>query len=110
MALTNVFDSVPRTGNAELIEVLAALAGAHEVRVERIVSFGARAPAEGRFAQAWTEMVFLLRGGATLVLEDPHEVRRMTAGDCVIIAPGRRHVVEETSSLPPAVWLAIHVK
>jgi mannose-6-phosphate isomerase-like protein (cupin superfamily) len=110
MALTNIFDSVPRMASTELVEVLATLAGAHEVRVERIVSFGARAPEEGSFAQEWTEMVFLLHGGATLVLDDPHEIHRMTAGDCVVIAPGRRHVVEETSRLPSAVWLAIHVK
>jgi len=109
MALTNLFDSVPRRASAELFETLATLPGAHEVRIERIVSFGARAPAEGVFEQGWTEMVVLLRGGATLVLEDPHEVRRMTAGDFVVIASGRRHVVEETSADPPSVWLAIHV-
>ncbi|MFO0997767.1 MAG: cupin [Alphaproteobacteria bacterium] len=108
--LRNIFESIPRTGRDELVQLLTTLAGTREVRIERIVSYGARAPAEGSFVQDWTEVVVLLHGQATLALEEPREVRHLCAGDVVEIAPGRRHVVEETSSHPPAVWLAIHVR
>lgn len=110
MVLGNLFDGIADRGEGELLDVLLAGRAGCAVTVERIVSYGGRAPAQGAFEQAWTELVVLLRGTARLVMLGPEETLDLKAGDYLEIPPNRRHYVARTSAEPPAVWLAIHLK
>ncbi|MFP5411645.1 MAG: cupin domain-containing protein [Gammaproteobacteria bacterium] len=49
----------------------------------------------------------LLQGEAELRFEDETAPRRLAPGDWLLIEAGRRHRVESTSAVPPAVWLAV---
>jgi cupin 2 domain-containing protein len=104
----NLFGNTRAGGQAERIDVL--LSGREGVTVERIVSHGGRAPAEGLFDQDWTEFVVLLRGEARLVALDPEETFALKPGDWLEIPPRRKHYVASTSREPPAIWLAVHLK
>lgn len=73
------------------------------VRIERIVSAGQKS---GWYCQQQEEAVCLLSGHAALEYEGGR-VRRLSAGDTVIIPAGEKHRVCETSVQPPCVWLCI---
>ncbi|MGE0095098.1 MAG: cupin domain-containing protein [Alphaproteobacteria bacterium] len=107
MRVRNLFRDIS-AGPGEVIDSL--LAGNGNVTVERIVSHGGRAPADGAFEQGWTEFVVLVRGQARLVALEPEETFDLKAGDWLEIPPNRRHYVAWTSREPPAVWLAVHLK
>ena len=107
MKAGNLFRKLP-AGPDESIDAL--LAGRGNVAVERIVSYGERAPAEGVFEQDWTELVVLVQGEARLVALEPEETFDLKPGDWLEIAPKRRHYVAWTSREPAAVWLAVHLK
>ena len=107
MRARNLFRDIS-AGPDETIDAL--LTGRGSVTVERIVSHGGRAPAEGAFEQDWTEFVVLMQGEARLVALGPEETFDLKAGDWLEIPPKRRHYVAWTSREPPAVWLAVHLK
>ena len=107
MRVRNLFRDLA-AGPNETIDAL--LTGRGNATVERIVSHGERAPAEGVFDQDWTECVVLLQGEARLVAQEPDETFDLKPGDWVEIPPKRRHYVAWTSREPPAVWLAVHLK
>lgn len=108
MRVRNLFRDVQAGDRNESIDVL--LTGRGDATVERIVSHGGRAPAEGVFEQDWTEFVVLLQGTARLVALAPDETFDLKPGDWLEIPPKRRHYVAWTSHEPPAVWLAMHLK
>ena len=107
MKVRNLFQDIA-AGPDERIDAL--LTGRGNITVERIVSHGGRAPAEGAFEQDWTEFVVLTQGEARLVALAPEETFDLKAGDWLEIPPKRRHYVASTSREPPAVWLAVHLK
>lgn len=107
MRVRNLFGDIS-AGPNETIDAL--MAGRGNVTVERIVSHGGRAPAEGTFEQDWTEFVVLVQGEARLVALEPDETFELKSGDWLEIPSKRRHYVAWTSSEPPAVWLAVHLK
>lgn len=107
MKVGNLFLDI-HAGPDESIDAL--LSGRGSVTVERIVSYGERAPAEGAFEQDWTELVVLMRGEARLVTLEPEETFDLKPGDWLEIPPKRRHYVAWTSREPAAVWLAVHLK
>ncbi len=107
MRVRNLFRDIA-AGPDETIDAL--LSGRGNVTVERIVSHGGRAPAEGVFEQDWTELVVLVQGEARLVALEPDETFALKSGDWLKIPPKRRHYVASTSREPPAVWLAVHLK
>lgn len=88
----------------ERFDTLLARAGA---RIERIVSTGQRSPPGFWYCQDSVEWVALLQGEAELRFEDETAPRRLAPGDWLLIEAGRRHRVESTSAVPPAVWLAV---
>lgn len=108
MRVRNFFRDIPASGPDESIDVL--LTGRGNATVERIVSHGGRAPAEGVFEQDWTEFVVLMQGEARLVALEPEETFDLKPGDWLEIPPKRRHYVAHTSRARPTVWLAVHLK
>jgi len=77
------------------------------VRIERIVSTGQSSPPGFWYDQPRDEWVALLQGRAILAFEDGRR-RELVAGDWVLIPARERHRVEETSTAPPCIWLAVH--
>ncbi len=78
------------------------------VLIERIISHGHRSPEDVWFDQDQDEWVALLQGNATLLYDDGRTLA-MGQGDWVFIPAHSRHRVQQTSSEPPCIWLAVHV-
>ena len=104
-ATTNLLAALPRAAAQEQCRDLLSRPG---LRIERIVSTGQASPPGFWYDQAQGEWVLLLAGAARLRFEDEAAARSLEAGDCVDIAPHRRHRVEWTDPTQPTVWLAVH--
>ena len=102
----SLFETTGARTDSEVVEVLLERPGA---RIERIVSLGQATPAGQWYDQADDEWVALLAGRATLRFDDGALVE-LVAGDWLLIPAHVRHRVESTSSDPPSVWLAIHLR
>lgn len=76
------------------------------VRVERIVSTGQSSPPGFWFDQPEDEWVLVLQGEGVLAFDDGRSVV-LLAGDHYFLPAHCRHRVEQTSSHPPCVWLAV---
>ena len=100
----NLFAKLPKPGDDEWFETLAASPG---VRIERIVSHGHASPATGWYDQAQDEFVVLLRGAARLEFDDGSDAR-LGPGDWLTIPAHRRHRVAWTDPDADTVWLAVH--
>lgn len=100
----NLFEPVPEPpeDGSEYFEDLLCRPG---VRLERIVSWGQASPEGFWYEQEEDEWVMLVKGEASLRLEDPDEVMVLRPGDHVMIPARRRHRVEFTAT--PTVWLAL---
>ena len=103
--MKNLFDNLPAGGAAETLTQLLAQPG---LRIERIVSHGQASPDGFWYEQPQGEWVVVLAGAARLKFEDESQARALAAGDCVDIAPHRRHRVEWTDPSMPTIWLAVH--
>jgi cupin 2 domain-containing protein len=84
-------------------ELTTILAGAGNVRIERIVSTG---QVSDWYCQEQTEFVALLSGNAVIEYENNISVS-MSKGDTLVIRPYERHRVSFTSENPPCVWLCV---
>lgn len=100
----NLFSPLPDAAAAEAVDALLARPG---VRIERIVSLGQASPPGFWHDQEEGEWVVLLAGAARLRFADEAAPRRLLPGDCLDIAPHRRHRVEWTDPAAPTVWLAV---
>jgi cupin 2 domain-containing protein len=99
----NLFAALPVRPPEEVFETLLARGG---VRIERIVSQGQTAPAEGWFDQAEHEWVLVLEGAGRLLFEDGRELT-LRRGDWVDIPAHVRHRVVWTDPDQLTVWLAV---
>ncbi len=100
----NLLAAIPAHLPDELVDVLLQHKG---LRIERIVSRG-HCSADGFwYEQTEHEWVMLLQGEAILRFEEGDKQVRLSSGDYLNIAAGCRHRVEQTSTEPEAVWLAI---
>lgn len=100
-----LFDLPAAGPGGEYFEILASTPWA---RVERIVSRGDRSPEGFWYDQPTDEWVILLQGRARLSFADGRELT-LLAGEWLLIPARQRHRVEETSSDPPCVWVAVHL-
>jgi cupin 2 domain-containing protein len=100
----NLLDPVPDARAAERIDELLARPG---LRVTRIVSLGQASPPGFWYDQSDGEWVVLLAGAARLRFADETGTRLLGPGDCLDIAPHRRHRVDWTDPAVPTVWLAV---
>lgn len=103
--IDNIFSALAESaGEEEILQILTRPG----LRIERIVSTGQCSSPGFWYDQASGEWVVVLRGEALLRFEDEAAPRRLGPGDCVNIAPHRRHRVEWTDPAQPTVWLAVH--
>jgi cupin 2 domain-containing protein len=100
----NLLAGIPETGAAEIVDDLLRRPG---VRIERIVSFGQASPPGFWYDQDEGEWVMLLAGAARLRFADEDDARMLVPGDCLDIAPHRRHRVDWTDPTAPTIWLAV---
>lgn len=96
----NLFDLPQRPLSEELTEILAQ---DRKTRVERIVSTG---QTTDWYDQTETEFVAVLQGEGDLEYEDG-AIKKLKAGDWLVIPPHQRHRVCRTSTNPPCVWLCV---
>jgi cupin 2 domain-containing protein len=100
----NLFAPLPDARMAEAVDALLIRPG---IRVERIVSRGQASPPDFWYDQDEGEWVLLLSGAARLRFADESEARALIPGDCLDIAPHRRHRVDWTAPAAPTIWLAV---
>jgi len=93
--------------DAEAGERLEALLTRPDLRIERIVSRGQASPPGFWYDQPEAEWVVVLAGAARLRFQDEAETRVLGPGDCLDIAPHRRHRVDWTDPSAATVWLAV---
>ena len=77
------------------------------LRIKRIVSRGQANPPGFWYDQPEAEWVVVLAGAARLRFQDEAEARVLGPGDCLDIAPHRRHRVDWTDPSAATVWLAV---
>ena len=102
---TNLFADLP--SSPEAAERLTDLLRRPGVRIERIVSTGQCSPPDFWYDQPEGEWVAVLQGAARLRFADEEEDRCLQVGDCLDIAPHRRHRVAWTAPGEVTVWLAV---
>lgn len=85
-------------------EIFTDLLINHNVRIERIVSYGQTTPTDQPYVQPDDEWVMVLMGKAILKLEDERHV--LNAGESLLIPANVKHWITYTQS--PTIWLAIH--
>lgn len=100
----NLF-SIPQRKDDEFCETIAY---GHNCRIERIVSQGHRSPDDFWYDQSEDELVYLLSGNA--ILDFQNCCVFLTAGDTIFIPAHKKHRVDQTSSMPPCVWLCVFGK
>ena len=103
----NLFTAIPRELSEELFDTLA---GAGDVRIERIVSRGHASPRDFWYDQDWHEFVLLVRGRAALRFEGEADPVVMAPGDHLVIEAHARHRVEWTDPETDTIWLAVHYR
>jgi len=99
----NLLRPLPDARAAERVDELLARPG---LRLMRIVSLGQANPPGFWYDQPEGEWIVLLAGTARLRFADEAEARLLGPGDCLDIAPHRRHRVDWTDLAVPTVWLA----
>jgi len=100
----NLLSPLPDAEAGERLEALLTRPG---LRIERIVSRGQANPSGFWYDQPEAEWVVVLAGAARLRFQDEAEARVLGPGDCLDIAPHRRHRVDWTDPSAATVWLAV---
>ena len=103
--LTNLLGDLPTGAASEQFVELLSRPG---LRIERIVSSGQASPLNFWYDQPLGEWLVVLQGEARLVFEGETASCLLRPGDCIDIAPHRRHRVEWTHPEVPTIWLAVH--
>jgi cupin 2 domain-containing protein len=96
---------IPQGTEPELTETILKTAG---TLLERIVSAGHSTPPGQWYDQESDEWVALLQGSATLSFET-EETLRLEQGDWVYLPAHLKHRVEQTSTGPPCIWIALYL-
>lgn len=100
----NLFENLPTDFTREVFENLSP---GHNVRIERIVSFGHASPDGYWYDQVENEWVILLQGQARLRIDGQADAMELGVGDYVNIPAHQRHRVEWTTPGQPTIWLAV---
>jgi len=104
MALGNIFESIPEEFDDELFDLLIQHG---DVKIERIVSKGHISPKTGWHDQDRNEWVIVLKGEATILLENGKEMN-LKVGNHLNIPAHTKHKVTWTKPKMETVWLAVH--
>jgi cupin 2 domain-containing protein len=100
----NIFDNVPETIPAELLQTLL---NTDNIRIERIVSHGHASPEHFWYDQSEHEWVLLIKGAARIQFEGDEPVD-LIPGSFMNIPAHQRHRVDWTEPNEPTIWLAIY--
>lgn len=100
----NIFEQLPNDLGDEVFETLVH---GKNIKIERIVSKGHTSPDTGWYDQDQDEWVIVLRGSASILLEN-EPVIDLKKGGYVNIPAHKRHRVVKTSTDPETIWLAVH--
>ncbi len=79
-----------------------------DIILERIISHGHVSAPGMWYDQERDEWVALLQGHARLVYEDG-TVQELDAGEWTLIPAHRKHRVDDTTTNPPCIWIALHI-
>ncbi|WP_151192979.1 cupin domain-containing protein [Cysteiniphilum sp. JM-1] len=101
----NLYD-IPKHAEHELFDIIHAVKNAQNLKIERIVSYGQITPKDKPYIQTQDELVFVLQGEATLLMDGT--IHTLTAGESLLIPSNTMHWVTYTSPSPATIWLAIH--
>jgi cupin 2 domain-containing protein len=104
MEISNMFELLPARLPDEITQTLLDADG---IRIERIVSKGQASPEEGWYDQPEHEWVLLLTGSAGLEIEGEARVRKLEAGDFLLLPAHQRHRVAWTDTDVETIWLAV---
>ena len=88
-------------------EIFEEIIRTSDILIERIISTGQSTPVGEWYDQPKDEWVILLSGTAIIRFETGEQVT-LVAGDYLLIPSHCRHRVEETSRVPPCLWIAFH--
>ncbi len=100
------YDKLPGKNEVELFEEILKT---KELLIERIVSNGWNRDEDKWYDQENEEWVLLLKGNASIEFEN-NLIIELYEGDYMLIPSHCKHKVVRTSSEPPCIWLAIHLK
>ncbi|NVN95775.1 MAG: cupin domain-containing protein [Bacteroidetes bacterium] len=100
----NLFENIKPTSDKEVIKVLLQN---KNITIERIVSYGFHTPDGYWYNEDKNEWVILLAGEAELEFKDG-EIKKLKAGDYVLIPANQEHRVKSTSSEPNCIWLCFY--
>ena len=104
MQTGNILDLIPSDLEGEVFETLLE---SGEVKIERIVSLGHTSPKSGWYDQDKDEWVLVLKGAATIEIEDRGKID-LVSGGYINIPAHCRHKVVWTDPKVKTIWLAIH--
>ena len=104
LKLNNIFDSIPEDLESEVFENIIQNGS---MRVERIISRGHSTPAGKWYDQTQSEWVLVLKGAATISIENEGD-HALIAGSYLNIPAHTRHRVKWTTPEIETLWLAIH--
>lgn len=105
MLIRNLFKDIRLPeGDTEIFEGVCT---AGNLSIERIISNGQTTPAGKWYNSDRNEWVVLLKGKASLEMENGMVIH-LSEGDYLLIPAGQKHRVSYTSKEPPCIWLAVH--
>ena len=89
-------------------ELFTSLLQNEQLHIERIVSRGHANAKDEWYDQTHEEWLILLQGEAILEFAEQEELKKLQAGDYLLIPSHCRHRVEWTAPNSDTIWLAIH--
>ena len=104
MVQGNIFESISAESDDELFDLLIKHG---DLKIERIVSKGHTSPKSGWYDQDQHEWVIVLKGAATITLENNKKIN-LKVGSYLNIPAHTKHKVSWTKPQVETVWLAVH--
>ena len=102
--MNNIFNLPSSLPNKEIFQ---SIVSNDNILIEKIISTGQVTPPGEWYDQDKDEWIILLQGEAVLSYADGSQIE-LIAGDYLFIPAHQKHRVEDTSSTPPCIWLAVH--
>ena len=100
----NIFESIPDRVGEEIFDLIVQK---KEFKIERIISKGHTSPDTGWYDQDHDEWVIVLKGGATINVEDGEAIQ-LEAGSYLNIPAHTKHKVSWTKADEETIWIAVH--
>ena len=107
MRISNIYKNIPEKIDNELFEELIS---SNSFKLERIISKGHATPLGEWYDQDMDELVFLLKGSASLRIHGEEKLIQLNEGDYIFLKAHLKHRVESTSLDKETIWLALHYR